>query len=328
MAARSDENTRERDAAGSARSCPREAGLTFTVAVVTRDRTDRLRRLLESLCDQTRPPMEIIVVNNGTTDPTGDALDTDDTSVPVRLIERDAGADLPGGRNVAIEAAEGDVICFLDDDTVAEPTWLEGIEAGYESGSDVVAVGGPSIASDESLRPLRRCRRDDENINELNRYGEESDHSGHWVPPGPVRTEKLQGSNMSFKLDVLEAVGGFDADYKGYPLFEDTDVFARLWQRDATVIYTPEAFVYHLRATDGGWPSGRDHEYWYWFARNSIRYRKQNFPETYPASLVRLLVYTEHHPPPIWRQLCAALVSGDRRYLSQLRGYVDGVLFE
>lgn len=327
MALRSEEETCEHDADGAARVRPRTAELTFTVAVVTRDRIDHLDRLLESLRNQTRSPMEILVVNNGAADPPGDVL-RDATTTPVRLIERDDRSDLPGGRNIAIDAADGDVICFLDDDTVAEPTWLEGIEAGYRGEPDTAAVGGPAIESDESLTPLREYRRDDENINELNRYGEESDHSRRWLPPAPVETDKLQGANMSFRTDVLEDIGGFDAGYKGYPLFEETDVFAELWKRDETVIYTPDAFVYHLRATDGGWPSGRDEEYWYWFARNSIRYRKQNFPETYRISLLRLLVYTEYHPPPIWRQLCRALAFGDRRYLSRFRGYVDGVLFE
>jgi len=301
--------------------------MNFSVAIVTRNRLERLDRLVSSLADQTRLPMEIIVVNNGTalSDP---ALREAASPVPLRHVERDGGTDLPGGRNLAIDEAEGDVVCFLDDDTVAEPTWLDGIAAGYQWDDDVAAVGGPSVTSDETLTPSQRLRTDRENLNELNRYGEESDHSSNWVPPGPVQTDKLQGSNMSFRTDLLEEIGGFDSGYKGYPLFEDTDVFAALWKRDETVVYSPDAFVYHLRASDGGWPSGRGREYWYWFARNSIRYRKQRFAETYPASLFRLLLYTEHYPPPIWRQLGAALLRGERRYLSQLRGYLDGILYE
>lgn len=302
--------------------------MNFTVAVVTRDRPRYLDRLLESLANQIRAPAEIIVVDNGSDDRTRAVVRRYESSIPVVYIERGTDADLPGGRNTAIDAASGDVICFLDDDTVAEPSWLEGIERGYEIGSDVVAVGGPSIASDETLSALGEITTSSENMNCLNRYGEESDHSNHWIPPEPVRTDKLQGSNMSFKIDILAEVGGFDSGYGGYPLFEDTDVFARLWKRDERVIYHPEALVYHLRAIEGGWPSERNSEYWYWFARNSIRYRKRNFPERYHLSLLRLLLYTEYHPPPIWKQFSVVLLTRKSRYLRQLRGYFDGVLFE
>ena len=304
-----------------------------TVAIVTCERPQYLNRLLSSLAAQTIDPGEIVVVNNGDDEATATVVDHHRTtfeqlSIDVRHLPRSVKHDLPGGRNAAIERATGDVICFLDDDTVAKPTWLEGVEAGFRLDEDVVAVGGPSIATDETLTPVERIRTDEANLNRMNRFGEENDQSRRWIPPEPVRTDRLQGSNMAFTVDVLEEIGGFDPGYEGYPLFEDADVLAKLWKRDETVIYHPEAMVYHLRAVDGGYDSGRDHEYWYWFARNSIRYRKRNFPKTYPISLLRLLVHTSYHPPPIWKQLAAAVVTRRKRYLWQLFGYVDGVLRE
>ncbi|MFP8952153.1 glycosyltransferase family 2 protein [Natrialbaceae archaeon A-arb3/5] len=307
--------------------------MDLTVAIVTCDRHQYLNRLLSSLAAQTTYPEEIIVVNNGRDEATETVVDHhrttfDQLSVDIHHLARSVKYDLPGGRNAAIERADSDVICFLDDDTVTKPTWLEGIEDGFRRSDDVVAVGGPSIATDETLTPVEDLLTNEKNLNCMNKYGEENDQSRRWIPPEPVRTDRLQGSNMAFSVDILEDIGGFDPGYEGYPLFEDADVLAKLWKRDETVIYHPKAMVYHLRAVDGGYDSGRDHEYWYWFGRNSIRYRKCNFSHTYPVSLFRLLFYTSYHPYPIWKQLAVAVLTGESHYLWQILGYADGILKE
>lgn len=305
--------------------------IDFTVAVVTHDRAPYLDELLDSLADQDRLPEEILIVNNGDNEETNAVVRRhqsafDELSVALRTIARPESRNLPAGRNTALANASGDVICFLDDDTIAKSSWLEGIECGYQVTDDVVAVGGPSIEVDKTLTPQYDILRKSENMNPMNRYGEVTDNTKRWIPPDPVRTNKLQGSNMSFYTDILEDISGFDPGYKGHPVYEDTDVMAKLWKRDETVIYHPDAMVYHQKASAGGFPGERGrNRYRYWKGRNSIRYRKHNFPETYPVSLLRLLLYTSHNPPPVWMYLGATLLTLRKRYLWQIAGYIDGV---
>lgn len=303
----------------------------FTVAVVTCNRASYLDRLLESIAAQERLPDEVLVVINGADDETDEVVRRHRSSfqalsVPFDDIDRSGDLNLPAGRNVALARASGDVLCFLDDDTVAEPTWLQGIERGYRFADDVAAVGGPSIEVDETMTPTHEPVRSPENINFLNKYGEVSENTDRWIPPEPVRTQKLEGSNMSFDIDVLREISGFDPGYRGHPIHEDSDVMAKLWKRGKTVIYHPEAMVYHRKASGGGFPGERGRKrYRYWKGRNSIRYRKQNFSETYSISLLRLLLYTTYDPPPVWMHLGATLLTRRKRYLWQLAGYVDGV---
>jgi GT2 family glycosyltransferase len=298
--------------------------MQFTVAVVTHDRPSCVDRLLERLRTQTLHPEEVIVVNNGPNDCTTAVVrehdgSYNDAGIDLRLYERD-DINLPAGRNVALEATTGDVICFLDDDTVPAESWLEGISWGYER-DDVSGVGGPSIAVDRTLTPRDELETDARNLNRLDRYGEVQDASRNWIPPYPVVTDLLQGSNMSFEKKTLESIGGFDPGYHGYPLFEDTDVMAKYKKRGETLVYHPDALVYHERVARD---DSTQYWYWYWYARNSIRFRRQNFSETYYRSLLRTFVRKRYYPPSVLEQIVVALARRDQRSVTRLRGYVRG----
>ena len=136
--------------------------MRFSVAIVTHNRPFRVDRLLSSLRTQTCRPDEVIVVNNGRNDRTTAVVRNygasfADAGIDLYQHERD-GTNLPDGRNVALEAATGDVICFLDDDTVPAKSWLNGIERGYEHNRGVVGVGGPSITHSHLASNRTRVR--------------------------------------------------------------------------------------------------------------------------------------------------------------------------
>lgn len=298
-----------------------------SVAIVSCNRPDALDRLLASLLEQTHLPYEVIVINNGSSDATAGTVQQRKpafarSDIDLRHYTRD-DRNLPAGRNDALSHSTGDIVCFLDDDTVASESWLDGIQQGYRN-SDAVAVGGPSISVDETLTPKLNPIWSGENQNEFNRFGELQDRTRCWIPPRPVRTELLQGSNMSFRRETLESIGGFDPGYEGYPLFEDQDVMARLRKRDAFVLYHPDALVYHERVAHDD-----ERYYWYWFGRNGLYFRRQNFPETFSLSLLRMLFWKEYSPLSIVKQI--ALLPY-RRDFGRLHGFVrgcfDGLLFD
>lgn len=109
-------------------------------------------------------------------------------------------------------------------------------------------------------------------------------------------------------------------DGDGYPLFEDTDVMAKHWKRGERLIYHPDALVYHKRVARD------DSSYHYWFARNSVRFRRRNFSERYYRSLLRMLLWRQYSPPPVWKQLASVLIHRDERSIARIRGYIDGAV--
>lgn len=306
--------------------------MSETVGIVTYNRPDSLGRLLESLSKQTVVPAEIAVVDDGESAETRTVIEDyeptfDDLGTTFTYVRRTSSNTIQqGARNRIIGEAEGDTICFLDDDTVCRSDWLESLRAGFED-HDVAGVGGPAIKARPDLSPVDDCIRDGENRNTVSEYGSVTEISGRWVPPDPVPTEVFRGANMAFRKRALEDVGGFDVRFRGSAAFEEWDVMTRIRQSGGRLLYHPDAFVYHIEVDAGGSrDSGKlDRPPSYWYAHNSVLYRRKNFPGAYRLGLLRLLVRQQQNGlPPVAARLWRLLLgnTGERHWL---RGYWDGV---
>jgi len=131
---------------------PSPLKLTFVVA--TRDRPDELRRMWRSLCRQTRPPDEVVVVDAGAGPSPLEGLDP--AAFPATHIraERPSSA---GQRNAGLDAVSPgtDLVGFLDDDAVLEEGAVEEMLRFWE-GADG-AVGGAAFNM-TNHPPLRAAR--------------------------------------------------------------------------------------------------------------------------------------------------------------------------
>jgi len=120
---------------------PPHEDLKITVGVITRNRAGDLAEMLDSLTRQVRPPDEVLVVNNGSTDHTPAVLERFRGRLPIRSVFL-AEANIPGARNLVIEEAAHDVISFIDDDCISEPGWLAAVERGFLRADNIGIVGG------------------------------------------------------------------------------------------------------------------------------------------------------------------------------------------
>ena len=97
----------------------------ISVIMLTYNREQLVGRAIESVLAQTYTDFEFIIVDNGSTDCSGQIADkyaVQDTRI--RVIHRDRG-NIGAGRNTGLDAAQGDYIAFIDDDDWAEPDFLE-----------------------------------------------------------------------------------------------------------------------------------------------------------------------------------------------------------
>jgi len=115
--------------------------LNITVGVITRNRAGDLAEMLESLTRQQRPPDEVVVVDNGSTDHTQAVLEKFRDRLPLRcqFLER---ADIPGARNLVLETATHEIVSFIDDDCISEPEWLASVETAFLRADNIGVVGG------------------------------------------------------------------------------------------------------------------------------------------------------------------------------------------
>ena len=212
---------------------------TATVSVVVCAFTDRRRtellEALRSLRRQIVAPHEVIVV----IDHNPDLLEWIRGVSEVIAIENRFEQGLSGARNSGVQAAGGSVIAFLDDDAIAEPTWIESLTTDY-SDPQVLGAGG-------SILPVWERR--------PGWFPEEF----AWVvgctyrglPTKRSAVRNLIGCNMSFRREVFDELGGFTTKLGrvgSKPLGgEETELCIRIGKHapSRTILYDPETSVHH-----------------------------------------------------------------------------------
>jgi glycosyltransferase involved in cell wall biosynthesis len=107
-----------------------------------------IRRLMDSLVGQTRPPDEVIIVDGGSRDNTVAVLQEYAGRLPLRVLV-EPGANISRGRNVAIAAATADVIASVDAGVWVEPVWLAKLVGDQ--------IPGSGYAGSRSPIPNTRC---------------------------------------------------------------------------------------------------------------------------------------------------------------------------
>jgi predicted nucleotidyltransferase len=126
--------------------------LTISVAIVTRNRAQLLGAALQSLIEQERPPDQVVVVDNASSDETPTVADSFATRLNLTLV-REERIGIPFARNTALKYCTGDIVAVMDDDCVAWPQWLKELEIPFLKDPYIGAVGG-SVVPLEGQREL------------------------------------------------------------------------------------------------------------------------------------------------------------------------------
>jgi len=155
-----------------------------------------LNRLIESLRVQTLVPNEIILVidHNDRLLARAQAAFTDIAVAPNRF-----GQGASGGRNTGFELSSGEILVLLDDDTVADPTWLENLLRPL-SDETVLGTGG-------YLEPLWEGTKPAWLSGEFN-WVVGCSYTG--LPTTESRIRNPISANMSVRREVFERAGGFE----------------------------------------------------------------------------------------------------------------------
>lgn len=206
-----------------------------SVIIVSRGRAGVLPLCLTGLGQLYYPNYEIIVV----TDPDGiTAVQKMGWENRIKLVTFDE-PNISAARNAGIMQAAGDVIAFIDDDAIPEPTWLTHLIEPFED-NQIGAVGG-----------FVRGR----NGISYQWMANLLDHTGKNIPidvpdmsffvPAPPQggAVKTEGTNCAFRRDILLRLGGFDPVYRFYN--DESDLNMRLARAKIKTAVVPLAQVHH-----------------------------------------------------------------------------------
>ncbi len=186
---------------------------------------------------------EILVVDNGSTDHTAEVVkecwSSINTVIVRYVLETQVG--LSSARNRAIVEAKGRFLCFLDDDAVPEPEWLQRLCAVFEQSEQIMCAGGGIMPEYETTPPAwfdNQC----EGI-----FKPTFKHPARHCTSYPYYP---YGANFAVRISAFSIVGSFDAQlgYMGTSLVpgEETEFLRRIERAGYQIMIDPSAMVHHL----------------------------------------------------------------------------------
>ncbi len=219
--------------------------LNISVILCTYNRCRSLSKTLESVFASKLPGSlgwEVLVVDNNSTDQTREVVEDFCRRQPGRfryLFEAQPGKSF--ALNTGIREAKGDILAFVDDDVIVEPTWLHCLTAPLEDG-EWVGTGGRILLESGFSPPAWLGLKEPYNLGGALAHFDLGDKP-FGLDGAPA------GANMAFRKEVFQNFGGFRTDLGPCPgsqiRGEDTELGRRLLAAGARLRYEPSAVVYH-----------------------------------------------------------------------------------
>jgi glycosyltransferase involved in cell wall biosynthesis len=220
--------------------------MKVTVVLCTCNRCSSLPTALDSVAAQLLPDSviwEVVVVDNNSTDQTREVAGGYCRKYPERfryVFEPQQG--LSRARNAGICAARGEVIAFLDDDVIAEATWLKNLTASLQD-RKWAGAGGRIVPPQDFTSPAWLT------------VGGEMDLVGALLPLFDLGDQACEmkrppyGTNMAFRKEMFDKHGMFRTDLgrcgSSLLMGEDTEFGNRLMSAGECLRYEPLAVVEH-----------------------------------------------------------------------------------
>jgi GT2 family glycosyltransferase len=196
-----------------------------SVLLCTYNGAGTLEETCTAISEITYPNMEVIVVDDGSTDASAEIAARHGFTV-ISTVNH----GLSSARNTAVAAATGEIVAFVDDDAMPDPDWLTYLVDTFRR-SDFAAVGGPNlpVPGDGAVADAVAA-----------------------APGNPIHVlvtdreaEHIPGCNAAFRTDALREIGGFDPQFR--TAGDDVDVCWRLQDRGLRIGYCAAAVVWHHR---------------------------------------------------------------------------------
>jgi glycosyltransferase involved in cell wall biosynthesis len=212
------------------------------------DQCDFTRLCIQALLRHTRPPWELILVNNGSSDETGAYFSgiQDAARVPVTIISNATNIGFPRAVNQGLEIARGEYLVLLNNDAVVTDGWLDQLialaRANLETGHFISPMGLVGPMSNYAAPPQLVENVPYRDLDEMHTFARlwREHHRGQWFT-----VPKLSGFCLLFNRAVYEAIGGLDERF-GLGLFDDDDLALRARRAGFELAVADDLFIHHF----------------------------------------------------------------------------------
>lgn len=207
----------------------------FSVIIPTLNRSAVLPLALQSIDKAASGHIvEIIVVDNGSTDDTKDAVNNFLATNAKVVYQSEPQTGVCRAKNKGISVAAHPILIFTDDDCRMEVDYFDVLDRLHSSMTEPAIIGGRVELGDPTDAPIT-IKTD----LKVSRYGEKANES-----PGGF----VHGCNLTMHRDVLGRVGLWDERFGPGAIFraaEDTEMVYRAHKGGIPIIYHPDLIIHH-----------------------------------------------------------------------------------
>ena len=255
---------------------------SISAIICTHNRDVYLGKAIDSLLAQALDNVELLVVDNASTDTTAAVVQARLSDSRLRYVH-ESTLGLSVARNRGVQETKGDILAYLDDDAIASPQWLQEIQSAYAQ-NDRLGIAGGKVTL---IWPQDPPRWISENMQgPLGHYDLGSEPLAITQPSLTPR-----GLNYSIRRTLLQDLGGFDLNLGrvGTKLLSNEELYMTelALQAGWQVQYLPKALVAHHVAPERlkpGWFLRRS-----WWQGVSEGYRDQHRQLSLGAKLLNPL---------------------------------------
>lgn len=199
-----------------------------TVAVITRNRADSLKRTLHAIKQLDYPNYEVLVVDNASTDHTKEVI----AQSGYQYLYSSKSNGFAKTRQIAVDAAKGEFICWCDDDCVPYSNWIESFVKCFQNNYNLSLLGGlvENINFPDSLVFKGKSKLGVNGQLSFVENGEDADFFGNL--------------NLAVRRDDLLMINGYDNSFKGG--YEEIDLAFRFRIANKEVAFCKHAKVKHF----------------------------------------------------------------------------------
>jgi GT2 family glycosyltransferase len=223
--------------------------IDLSIVIINWNVRDLLRRCLESIFASRLPGLEVIVVDNASSDGSLEMLRTEFSHVT--LIANSENRGFPAGNNQGLAAARGRFVMALNPDTEIVGDALRRVVVYLEAHPEVGALGPQLLNPDGSVQSSRRrfptfvtALFESTWLQGIAPRGVLRRYTMDDVPDDTVHeVDWVTGACIGVRREVLETVGVFDEDFFMYS--EELDWCRRIQAAGWKIVYLPEAKVIH-----------------------------------------------------------------------------------
>ncbi len=213
---------------------------SVSICIANLNGWDYLKTCISSIgeLDYPQDKIEIIVVDNGSTDRSAELLAQN--FFEVKVIKNSRNLGFAEANNQAAGAARGKYIAFLNNDTRVDKNWLTELVRPVLGDSDIAASGSKVLSADGKKIDFAGAMINFEGKGFQVDYGLPVEQDRH---NNPVYLPFVNGGAMLVRADVFKFSKGFDSGFFAY--YEDVDFGWRLWVLGYKVVFCPKSLVYH-----------------------------------------------------------------------------------